>query len=166
MERDEFFREMLRELAGALEDIVGLGEAVGYVGLVGEAVGARLDAGFREELGVDRLDRDQVAAVLVELKRRIGGGFSVEQHSPRELVFRNHTCPFGAHVRGRPSLCMMTSNVFGTITANHLGYARVELEETIAEGAPGCRIRIFLQAGAAPDGIRVREYFGASAVEG
>ncbi len=40
---------------------------------------------------------------------------------------------------GRPSLCMMTSNVFGVIAAENLGYAKVALTETIALGAPGCR---------------------------
>ena len=32
---------------------------------------------------------------------------------------------------------MMTSNVFGSIAAANLGYAKVELQETIAEGSPG-----------------------------
>lgn len=35
---------------------------------------------------------------------------------------------------------MMTSNVFGMIAASNLGYAKVELQETIAKGASGCRV--------------------------
>ena len=70
----------------------------------------------------------------------------------------NRACPFGDRVRDRPSLCMMTSNVFGHIVSQNLGYARVVLDETIASGADGCRVTIELE----PDAGREdgREYFG------
>ena len=54
---------------------------------------------------------------------------------------------------------MMTSNVFGHIAAENLGYAKVELEETIARGHSGCRIVVHLESsesGSSPSG---REYF-------
>ena len=60
---------------------------------------------------------------------------------------------------GRPSLCMMTSNVFGSIAARNLGYARVELQETIAEGAPGCRVTVHLRGPGAGEAWGGREYF-------
>jgi hypothetical protein len=53
----------------------------------------------------------------------------------------------------------MTSNVFGHIAAENLGYAKVELEETIARGQSGCRIVVHLdssESGSSPFG---REYF-------
>ena len=53
---------------------------------------------------------------------------------------------------------MMTSNVFGNITAENLGYARVDLEETIADGAPGCRVVIHLNL-PMDDQATGREYF-------
>ena len=34
-------------------------------------------------------------------------------------------------------MCMMTSNVFGHIAAENVGYAKVELQETIARGDKG-----------------------------
>lgn len=40
----------------------------------------------------------------------------------------------GEKVLGRESMCMMTSNVFGYIAAQNTGYAKVELQETIARG--------------------------------
>ena len=40
---------------------------------------------------------------------------------------------------------MMTSNVFGSIAAENLGYAGVELERTIAGGHAGCRVVVHLR---------------------
>jgi hypothetical protein len=40
---------------------------------------------------------------------------------------------------------MMTSNVFGTIAAENLGYAKVCLHETIAKGDQGCKIVVHLE---------------------
>jgi predicted ArsR family transcriptional regulator len=144
LDRDVFLRSLLRRLAGTLEDLVGLEEASGFVSVVGDEIGHLIDDEYKRALGVDRLDRDQVAAVLVDLKRRIEGDFFVlEQHEER-IVLGNRACPFGDQVLGRPSLCMMTSNVFGSITAENLGYARVDLQQTIAEGHGGCRVVVHL----------------------
>lgn len=158
LERDVFLRRLLRELAGALQDVVGLRDASGYISIVGAAVGEQIDQDYRRALAVEKLDRAQVAAVLVDLKRRIQGDFFVIEQDDRRIVFGNRACPFGEFVRDRPSLCMMTSNVFGRITAQNLGYARVELDETIAEGHPGCRVVVWLEPPVddAPGG---REYF-------
>jgi hypothetical protein len=57
-------------------------------------------------------------------------------------------------------MCMMTSNVFGTIAAQNLGYARVELEETIARGSSGCRVVVHLTPDLDVDDEPGREYFG------
>jgi hypothetical protein len=55
---------------------------------------------------------------------------------------------------------MMTSNVFGSIAAENLGYAKVVLDETIAHGAPGCRVTVFLQPTAEAQQLNGREYLG------
>ena len=55
---------------------------------------------------------------------------------------------------------MMTSNVFGTIAADNLGYAKVALEETIAQGAAGCRIVIYLHSDTKSGQVDGIEYFG------
>jgi predicted ArsR family transcriptional regulator len=154
-DRDQFVRELLRELAGVLEDAVGLEEAAGFVSLVGGRLGNRMNREYRESAGTDRLDVDQVAAALVDLKQRIGGGFSIERIDDERIVLVNTTCPFGEYVHGRESLCMMTSNVFGRIAADNLGYATVTLEETIATGDEGCRVVVHLVEGAGG-----RAYYG------
>jgi predicted ArsR family transcriptional regulator len=158
LERDIFLRSLVRELAGTLERVVGLDEASGYISIVGNAVGERIDGAYREALRVERLDRDQVAAVLVDLKRRIRGDFYIVEEREDRIVLGNRACPFGDYVLGRPSLCMMTSNVFGSIAAQNLGYARVEIQEAIARGHPGCRVVVHLVPTETPE-AEAREYF-------
>ncbi len=58
-------------------------------------------------------------------------------------------------------MCMMTSNVFGAIAADNLGYAKVELQETIAKGYAGCRIVVYLQQTPKAEAAEGREYFKA-----
>ncbi len=155
LERDDFVRTLLRHLTGTLQDIVGLDEAATFVALVGQRMGDDLNGAYREALGAHTLDREDVADVLVDLKRRIGGDFFVVEQSDERIVLGNRRCPFEAHVVGRPSLCMMTSNVFGTIAAENLGYAKVTLEQSIARGDPGCRVVVNLRPAPAVEG---REY--------
>jgi hypothetical protein len=75
LDRDIFFRSLIRELAAALEEIVGLHEASGFISIVGQRIGAMLDQNYHRALGADQLDREQVADALVDLKRRIDGFF-------------------------------------------------------------------------------------------
>jgi predicted ArsR family transcriptional regulator len=160
LERDIFLRGILRHLSGALQDVVGLEEGAGFVSLVGQQVGEDLNRRYVRAIGVERLDRGQVARVLVDLKRRIQGDFYVIEETEDRIVLGNRACPFGEFVADRPSLCMMTSNVFGRVVAENLGYGRVVLEETIARGAPGCRITIHLTpSGDSAPGDPGREYF-------
>ena len=158
LERDRFLRTMIAELARTLQDVVGLDDASGFVSVVGQRVGDHIDAEYRAALEVERLDRGQVRDVLVDLKRRIQGDFYVVEEDDEKIVFGNRVCPFAEKVDGRPALCMMTSNVFGSIAAQNLGYAKVSLESTIAEGAPGCRVVVYLRPGAG-EGASGREYF-------
>lgn len=161
LQRDIFLRSLLRELAGTLEETVGLEQAAGYVSVVGDRIGHAIDGLYKRALDVDQLDREQVADVLVDLKRRIEGDFYVIAQDDDRIVLGNNACPFAEKVVGRPSLCMMTSNVFGSIAADNLGYARVELQETIAEGADGCRVVVHLQPDADAGGATGREYFAS-----
>lgn len=158
-DRDQFLRELLRELSGTLEAVVGLEQAAGFISTVGGRIGEVMNDEYRGLAGSDRLSSEQVAGALVDLKRRIDGGFSIESMDENQIVLVNTACPFGKYVEGRKSLCMMTSNVFGKIAAENLGYARVELEETIANGDGRCRVIVHL---ARPDDDEVdigREYF-------
>jgi predicted ArsR family transcriptional regulator len=162
LERDVFLRTLLRELSGTLEDVVGLDEAAGFISIVGARMGRGIDTAYRAALDQPHLDRDQVAEVLVDLKRRIEGGFSLEEVTDDHIVLVNDACPFGDKVLGRPSLCMMTSNVFGSITADNLGYAKVQLHEKIAQGDGRCRVTVHLRPSVATLDAEGREYFGTS----
>ncbi len=159
LDRDVFLRSLVRHLAGSLEEVVGLEEAEGYISLVGGAIGEAIDRDYRSALRLERLDRPQVTRVLVDLKRRIRGDFYVISEDDEKIVLGNRACPFGDKVLGRRSMCMMTSNVFGSIAANNLGYAKVELRETIAEGHAGCRVVVYLQPTPAALAAEGREYF-------
>ena len=159
LERDAFLRSLVRELAGTLQDVVGLEEASGFVSVVGQSIGREIDAGYRHALRVDRLSRDQVRDVLVDLKRRIQGDFYVVEEDAEKIVLGNRACPFAEKVEGRPALCMMTSNVFGTIAAQNLGYGKVELRRTIAAGDAECRVVVYLRPTPAADAAPGREYF-------
>ena len=131
LDRDVFLRRLLHELAGTLQNVVGLDEASGYISVVGAAMGEHIEGEYRRALAVDRLSREQVATVLVDLQRRIQGDFFVIEETEDRIVLGNRACPFGEFVLGRPSLCMMTSNVFGSIAARLPGQGRQGPERTI-----------------------------------
>lgn len=160
LERDVFTRTLIRELAGTLQEVVGLDEASGFVSVVGQRMGRQINDDYKAALGTSRLTSEQVADVLVDLKRRIQGDFYIIEQDEEKIVLGNRACPFAEKVLGRPAMCMMTSNVFGSITADNLGYAKIELQETIAEGYPGCRVVVHLQSTPAAEAAQGREYFG------
>jgi predicted ArsR family transcriptional regulator len=159
LERDRFLRSLLRELAGTLQDLVGLEEAAGFVSLVGQRIGDQINAEYRTALGTACLSRQQVRDVLVDLKRRIKGDFYVVEETEEKIVLGNRCCPFGDKVADRPALCMMTSNVFGVVASENLGYAKVTLNETIARGGAGCLVTIYLKPTEEAREVHGREYF-------
>lgn len=158
LERDLFLRTLVRHLSGALQDVVGLEEASGFVSLVGQRMGDEIGGAYKAALDVTRLDRDMVRDVCLDLKRRIQGDFFVIEEDDDKIVFGNRACPFAEQVVGRGALCMMTSNVFGTIAADNLGYGKVVLAETIANGDPGCRVVLYLKRTAESEAAEGREY--------
>jgi predicted ArsR family transcriptional regulator len=158
LDRDVFLRTLIRELAGTLQEVVGLEEASGFISVVGQNMGRQMDRDYKAALNTGDLTREQVADVLVDLKRRIHGDFFVIDQNDDRIVLGNRACPFGEKVIGRPAMCMMTSNVFGSIAAENLGYAKVELAETIATGHPTCRVVVHLRPTPAADQASGREY--------
>ena len=159
LERDVFLRTLLRHLAGTLQKVVGLEEASGFISVVGQEMGNEMDRGYRNALGVSNLNREQVADVLVDLKRRIQGDFFIIEEDDEKIVLGNRACPFAEKVLDRPALCMMTSNVFGSIAAENLGYAKVVIEKAIANHDPGCRVVVYLKPTAEAEAANGREYF-------
>ncbi|MBD2210252.1 transcriptional regulator [Calothrix sp. FACHB-156] len=156
LERDIFLRTLIRELSGTLQDIVGMEEASGFISVVGQTIGKEIDHTYKSALQVSNLDREQVIQVLLDLKKRIQGDFFVLEETPDKIVFGNRICPFAEKVLGRQSMCMMTSNVFGSIAADNLGYSKVELQKTIANGDAQCQVVVYLQPTELAGG---REYF-------
>lgn len=161
LDRDGFLRDLLRQLSGVLEEVVGLEDAAGFISVVGIRIADQIDSKYKSALQTDKLDREQVADVMVDLKRRIQGDFYIIEADEEKIVLGNRACPFGDRVLGRPSLCMMTSNVFGHITAQNLGYARVNIEEAIAYGDKGCRVVVYLNQDNKGSDTNAREYFNS-----
>jgi len=160
LERDLFIRTLIRELAGVLEEIVGYEDASGYISLVGQKIGLWLNDIYCQALGMPRLTREQVSEVLVDLKHRIQGDFHIIEENEEKIILGCNTCPFEEKVIGRQSMCMMTSNVFGYISAQNLGYAKVQLNETIAANSSHCLVTIFLKPNRESQQAPGREYFG------
>jgi predicted ArsR family transcriptional regulator len=159
LDRDLFLRSLLRHLAGTLQKVVGLDEAAGFVSVVGQEIGDEINQSYKQALRVDQLDRRQVAEVLVDLKRRIAGEFFVIEQSDEKIVLGNKACPFADKVLGRPALCMMTSNVFGSIAADNLGYSKVVIDRAIARGDKECRVVVHLKPTSEAGAARGREYY-------
>ncbi len=159
LERDVFLRNLLRHLAGILQNVVGLQEASGFVSVVGQEMGEEINRTYKNALAVSSLSRQQVGEVLVELKRRIQGDFFVIEEDDDKIVLGNRACPFGEKVIDRPALCMMTSNVSGSIAADNLGYSKVVIAQAIARGDAGCRGVVYLKPTPEAQSSQGREYF-------
>lgn len=159
IERDLFLRNLVRELAGTLEEVVGLEEASGFISIVGQNIGEWMGAEYLKALNSETLTQEQVRDVLIDLKRRIQGDFYLISEDDEKIVLGNRKCPFGDKVHDRPSMCMMTSNVFGTITAENLGYAKVQLQETISNGAEQCKVVVYKRQSEEAEKTEGREYF-------
>ena len=161
IERDHFLRTMIRELAGTLQDVVGIEQASGFLNVVGYRTGQQVNQRYQNALQLSNLSRQQVTAVLVDWKRRIQGDFYVIEETDEKIVLGNRRCPFAEQVEGREAMCVMTSNIFGAIVADNLGYARVELQDTIAKGGQECKIVIYLKPSEVLDEFVAQEYFKA-----
>lgn len=144
--REPFLRALVVQLASAVELQHGPDAAEQAVAQVAADMGDRMEDEFRRATGLTgRLEPEQIADCLVRLKTAIDGGFSVSEVSADRIVLVNTRCPFGDVVTQAPSLCRMTSSVFGGIAArNPERAADVTLEERIAVGDPGCRVVIDL----------------------
>jgi anti-sigma regulatory factor (Ser/Thr protein kinase)/predicted ArsR family transcriptional regulator len=144
--REPFLRALVVQLARTVEYQHGPDAADAAVAQVGADVGGRMEEEFRlAEQVVERLSPEQIGACYVRLKHAIDGGFSVLHADADRIVLVNDRCPFGEAVKAAPSLCRMTSSVFGGIAArNSDDGAAVLLEERIALGDPGCRVTVYL----------------------
>ena len=160
LDRDRFVRDLLRDVADSLAKSLGPEKASQMVAEIGERTGTQLNMYYRAALKSLSLSREEVAAALVDLKRRIEGDFYVIEQSDDKIVLGNRACPFGSKVLDRPALCMMTSSVFGAIASQNRGYAKIELQETIARRHKECRVVVHLRQTAEAEQAEGREYRG------
>ncbi len=142
--REQFLATLVGKLTSVLQEYVGLEESKGFLTMVGTDVGSQWNTEYRDALDKPKMSREQIAAAMVDLKRRIGGDFKVVDITEEKIVLRNSRCPFHEHAKGRQALCQMTSSVFGRICADNTGYAKVFLPQTIARGDNQCEVIIHL----------------------
>jgi hypothetical protein len=112
LERDVFLRTLIRELAGTLQDVVGLEEASGFISVVGQRMGTQINEDYKAALSVSKLNRSQVADVLVDLKRRIQGEFFIIEETDDKIVLGNHgaeVLPFYARTGNLDCLGLIVS---------------------------------------------------------
>lgn len=159
LERDLFLRSLIRELSGLMEEMIGLEEASGFISVVGQRLGTEIHDYYKQALQVDKLNKQQIGEVLQDLKSRIQGDFNIIEADENKVVLGNNICPFGDKVKDRPSLCMMTSNVFGTIAVDDSGYAKVVLNKTIAQGDSACHVTVYFNATEEAEHADGREYY-------
>ena len=144
LERDGFVRSLLSHLTGVLQDTVGIEESRGFISIVGQVMGEEINKIYKNALSLDKLPREILSQVLIDLKKRIQGDFYVISEDNNKIVFGNRKCPFAEKVLDRPSLCQMTTNVFGMIASDCAGYAKVNIEQAIANGDNECRVTVYL----------------------
>jgi anti-sigma regulatory factor (Ser/Thr protein kinase)/predicted ArsR family transcriptional regulator len=158
--RESFLRALVVQLARSVEDDHGPATAEAAVAQVGTDVGSRMEEAYRATRSLEgRLTQEQMADLYVRLKGAIGGRFRVAEMDDDRIVLVTDACPFGEVVRRSPSLCRMTSSVFGGIAARNAGGAAVQLEERIAVGDPGCRVVVWL-ADPPPGAREVSHFYG------
>lgn len=139
--RQQFLLAVAVNLAQRIEFRSGPDEAASLINEVGTQVGYEFERSYRASHGIEGpLTNRQMADLFVELKAAIDGDFYVIEIEEDRIVLGNNACPFGEVVKTAPSLCQMTSAVFGGIASRNRGDSRVKLDERIAVGDPGCRV--------------------------
>src|ERR1700743_3042728 len=114
LDRDLFLRRLIASLGHLNEGILGSDLTGAYIMNVGLSMGAAIEEEYKQFWNIDRsFTLDEYAHVIVDLKQKIQGNFSLVSKDATKVVVRTTSCPFDALVRQSPSLCFMTSSVFG-----------------------------------------------------
>lgn len=129
---------------------------------IAKSAGSYFEQTYRDEFDKQgNLDREAYVDLILSLKNRIGGNFSLSSTGPDSITVVNSRCPFGEGVTNFPELCRMTSSVFGGIAARNFGYAKVEIKQSIARKHGGCEVCIHTDRNSA-EGKPGLEYFRQS----
>jgi polyhydroxyalkanoate synthesis regulator phasin len=163
LDRDVFMRLLITNFAHVIEHLLDSDMAEAYVMQVGLSMGKQIEEVYKATFGTGELDLDQYAEVIIDLKRHIQGRFYLVEATPERVIAKTTSCPFEGIVRNAPSLCMMTSSVFGGIAARNFGYSKVELKERIALGHAGCTVVVHLKQTPETAAVEGKEYFADTA---
>ena len=144
-----FLQTFVLELMHAFEQ-QGRGHSEELIEYIARTAGRFFEETYREERNItEPLDLDSYADLIVGLKNKIGGGFSLASSDRHCIKVVNRCCPFGEGVTHFPELCRMTSSVFGGIAARNFGYAKVEISKSIARKDEGCEVCVYIDTEAA-----------------
>ncbi|MGR9046259.1 MAG: sigma 54-interacting transcriptional regulator [Gammaproteobacteria bacterium] len=139
-----FLQTFVLELMHAFEQ-QGRGHSEELIEYIAKTAGRFFEETYREERNIaDSLDLGSYADLIVGLKNKIGGGFSLATMDQNCVKVINNRCPFGEGVTHFPELCRMTSSVFGGIAARNFGYAKVEISKSIARKDGGCEVCVYI----------------------
>lgn len=152
--REAFLNTLVGSLCETIENVVGIEDAEAFIGIVGR----RMAQSERARMGGPMPATPcGVAEHLRKFKADIGGEFEIDKVEGSKITFSNTRCPFANEAKGRRSLCMMTTNVFGRVAADATGYARVNVAEALARGDQRCLVTIDLEWDDTGDGV---EFYG------
>ena len=114
---------------------------------IAKSAGQYFEQTYRDEYAKqNNLNSESYIDLILKLKNRIGGNFSLASVEADTITVVNTRCPFGEGVTNFPELCRMTSSVFGGIAARNFGYAKVEIKQSIARQNGGCEVCIHTHA--------------------
>lgn len=155
--RESFLRALVVDLANHIELEYGPAAAEDAVSRIGASIGRQMEAAYRDRRGITGpLTTEQLVELSLGLKKALSGDFFVVSSDDDKIVFGNRACPFGDSVQKAPSLCRMTSSVFGGIAARSTGHdASIQLEERIAVGDAECRAVMWRDAPPVDVGVTV-----------
>jgi len=166
LDRDSFLKTLLVDFVYLMENYLGSVRVGEYVTQVGLAVGARIEDQYRQAGRLKApISPQQYGELIVDLKQRIGGNFSLKSVSPSQVALTSTSCPINSlvDITSSPALCRVTSSVFGGIAARNFGYAKVVIDESIARGNKRCKVRIFLKPTKAAASVQGDEYTAETA---
>lgn len=144
-----FLQTFVLELMHAAEQ-QGKTHSEELIEYIARTAGKFFEETYRDERRINEaLDVDSYIDLIIGLKNKIGGGFSLVSADAQCVRVKNTCCPFGEGVTHFPELCRMTSSVFGGIAARNFGYAKVEIAKSIARKDGGCDVSVYLNPDAA-----------------
>jgi len=107
-------------------------------------IGQEISDIYRNFHNTAKLTKTQLIDSIIDAMNKLGAHFSLISEDKDKIVFRNSKCLFGNKIKRCQLLCLTTSNIIGKIVAENLGYSRVELKRTIANGYNEDIIRVYL----------------------